>query len=51
MNYRFEENIIKELLDIDYSRISRDFVINNIDLIEQNVTDTIDLSFLPKRGT
>lgn len=51
ISYRFKENIIKTLLDIDYSRIDRSFVLDNIDLIEQDVTETTDFSFLPKRGT
>jgi len=31
IRFRFEDNIIKELLEIDYSKIDRKFVLDNID--------------------
>lgn len=37
VKYRFEENVIKELLKIDFSKMNSEFIKENIDILYENV--------------
>lgn len=39
IKYRFSKEIIKELLKIDYSKIDKDFIKNNINIFYENITE------------
>lgn len=49
IRYRFNQNIIEKLLQIDYSRLDKNMVKENIDRLYTQVTDRADLSWLPKK--
>ena len=40
IKYRFDEKIIKELLKIDFSKISEEFIKNNIETLYKDVNET-----------
>lgn len=39
VKYRFEENVIKELLKIDFSKINPEFIKENIDILYENINE------------
>lgn len=39
VKYRFEENVIKELLKIDFSEINPEFIKENIDILYENINE------------
>lgn len=39
IKYRFEKNIIKELLGIDFSKINLEFIKDNIDILYENINE------------
>lgn len=49
IRYRFNQNIIEKLLQIDYSRLDENTVKENIDRLYTQVTDRADLSWLPEK--
>jgi len=46
IKYRFDEETVKQLIKIDFSRISKEFVLNNIDLLYDKKYVTIILNKL-----
>lgn len=49
IKYRFSEEIIKELLNIDFAAIDKDFVSKHEYLFYKEITSTVDLKMFPQR--
>lgn len=49
VKFRFNENIIHELQKIDYSGLTREQIINNLDKLYKQVDENTDFSWLPKK--
>ena len=49
ISYRFNEDIIRKLLKIDYENLKKDDVIKNIDLIYSNVDKDLEIELLPQK--
>ena len=49
IKYRFDNSIIEELCKIDYSQISREFVLQNLEKLYRPVQDTDSLDWLPHK--
>lgn len=49
IKYRFTPEIIEKMLKIDYSKLDKQTIQNNIDKLYEPVTECTDLSWLPKR--
>ena len=49
IKYRFSEDLIKELLKIDYSNLSDDMIKSHIDELYRNLTNVDQLAWLPKK--
>lgn len=47
LKYRFSEDIIKRLEQIDYSKIDKEFVSEHLNMLYQSVDDSIDLGQFP----
>lgn len=41
IKYRFDPEIIEKLMSIDFNRISRDEIVNNLSLFEKELNDCI----------
>lgn len=39
IKYRFSDNIIKKLIDLDYSKIDEDFIKKNIEMLYEKITE------------
>ena len=49
IKYRFEENIINELLKVDYSKLDRQTIREHIDKLYVELNDVNQLDWMPKR--
>lgn len=49
IKYRFSDEIIQELLKIDYSRLDKKMIVAHIDDFYEELTDVKQLEFLPKK--
>lgn len=49
IKYRFSEDIIKELLNVDYSKLTEDIVREHIDDLYKSLNDTKQLDWIPKK--
>lgn len=50
IKYRFSEEIIKELLDVDYSKLTKEQVSTNIEQLEKVLTSIEQLDWLPRKS-
>ena len=50
LKYRFNPIIIKELMKIDYNKISEETIKNHIDELYEKLVDTNQLSWLPRKN-
>lgn len=48
IKYRFDEDIIRELLKIDYSKLTKDMVAQHIDCLYENLVDIEQIKWMPK---
>lgn len=48
IKYRFSEKVINRLMDIDYSEISDDYILANIENLYKNITDESDINWILK---
>lgn len=49
IKYRFENNLIEELIKIDYSKLDREMIERHIEDIYVDLVDTKQLAWLPKK--
>ena len=49
IKYRFDENIRKELLKVDYSKLSKKDVQKHLEELKKPLTSVEQLDWLPKR--
>lgn len=49
IKYRFEPELIKELLKVDYSRLTNEMIEEHIDDLYTELTDLAQLDWMPKR--
>jgi acetyltransferase-like isoleucine patch superfamily enzyme len=49
IKYRFSDEMIQELLKVDYSRLTKEMIAEHIDELYQKLTDVKQLEWLPKR--
>lgn len=50
IKYRFSPQIIRELLKIDYSKLTKKMIADHIDELYQNLTDEKQLDWMPKKS-
>lgn len=50
IRYRFPQNIIDELLKVDFSRLTREMVMQHTDQLYTELTDVEQLNWLPKKN-
>ena len=50
LKYRFDETIVKELLKIDYSKLTREMIENHIEELYKPLEKIEDLEWLPKKN-
>lgn len=50
IKYRFEPNLIEELLRVDYSKLSREIIEEHVDDLYQDLKSTSQLQWMPKKG-
>lgn len=49
IRYRFNQEIINELLKIDYSKLDKQQIVEHINELYQDLTDMKQLEWLPKK--
>lgn len=50
IRYRFENNLIKELLQIDYSRLTKEMIAEHVDALYKELTDAKQIEWMPKKN-
>lgn len=50
IKYRFEEHLIKQLMNLDYSKLTKDIVVDHIDDLDCEINDINQLKWFPKKG-
>lgn len=51
IKYRFTPEIIKELLNLDYSQLTPEMINNHIDQLYEDLTDSQQILWLPKKNS
>lgn len=50
IKYRFEPEMIEELMKIDYSKLTKEMIVEHIDDLYTELNDPSQLKWIPKRG-
>ena len=50
IKYRFEEDVIRELLKIDYNKLTKDIVAQHIDCLYEELIDIEQIRWMPQSG-
>lgn len=49
IKYRFDSNIIKEFMEIDYSKLDERMIRDNIENLYEDVKDVSQIAWLPRK--
>ena len=49
IKYRFTEDVIQKLLNVDYSKISEEMLLEHKDFFNNEITEMTDLNWLPRK--